>query len=524
VSDSARPGFIRPDRRGLLRGGLALAAAGALGPLGCATGPRRPFADDPFTLGVASGDPLHDRVVLWTRLAPRPLDEDGGMGQEAVSVRWQVAEDEKFSRVVREGETRAVTASAHSVHVDVAGLSPQRTYLYRFIAGGIASPVARTRTAPAPDAVPQAVRIGQVGCQHYEHGYYTAYRHLADEDLDVVVHTGDYIYEGAGRQKANLVRMHPPHECVTLAQYRLRYALYKSDTDLKLAHAAHPFAIVFDDHEVANDWTDDRDGRGNGGAAFRTRRAAALKAWWEHMPLRVPPPAGADMPNYRTLQFGRLVRLNLCDTRQYRTDQVCGGRVVPLCDEASSPAAQMLGAAQERWLRGQMAGSPARWNVIGQQVLMAELDRDTDPEARRFDMDKWDGYRVPRQRLLTFLAEARVPNPVVLAGDFHCNVVAELRPDFSRPETPPVAAEFVNTSISSNGDGRERSKRLSTWLRDSPHLRFASFLRGYVRHEITDAVWRADMRVVDRVTVRGAPIRSQAAFAVEAGRPQIARA
>jgi alkaline phosphatase D len=365
------------------------------------------------------------------------------------------------------------------------------------------------------------VRIGQVGCQNYEDGFYTAYRHLADEDLDVVVHTGDYIYEGAARNRPGHVRLHSPHACVTLAQYRLRYALYKSDPDLKLAHEAHPFAIVFDDHEVVNDWADDRDGAGNGGSAFMARRAAALKAWWEHMPLRPPAPVAADMPNYRTLGFGRLVRLNLCDTRQYRTDQPCGSKVVPLCDGTMSPDAQMLGTAQEHWLRGQLTGSPARWNVIGQQVLMAELDRDRDPEARRFDMDKWDGYRIPRQRLLTFLTEARVPNPVVLSGDFHRHIVAELRPDFSRPETPPVAAEFLNTSISSNGDGRERSKRLTALLRDNPHLRFASALRGYVRHDITDAVWHADMRVVDRVTVRGAPIRTQAAFAVEAGQARI---
>jgi alkaline phosphatase D len=517
------PGFLRPDRRSLLRGGLALAAAGALGPVGCAAGPRGRFSDDPFALGVASGDPLHDRVVLWTRLAPRPLDEDGGMEPEAVPVRWQVAHDEGFTRILREGETQATAAQAHSVHVDVLGLAPQRAYFYRFIAGGVASPVGRTRTAPAPGAAPQAVRIGQVGCQNYEDGFYTAYRHLADEDLDVVVHTGDYIYEGAGRNRPEHVRLHPPHVCETLAQYRLRYALYKSDPDLKLAHAAHPFAVVFDDHEVANDWADDRDGAGNSGGAFMARRAAALKAWWEHMPLRPLAPVAADMPNYRTLGFGRLVRLNLCDTRQYRTAQP-GGKVVPLSDGAMSPHGQMLGTGQEHWLRGQLTGSPARWNVIGQQVLMAELDRDLDPDIRRFDMDKWDGYQVPRQRFLTFLAEARVRNPVVLSGDFHRHIVAELRPDFSRPETPPVAVEFLNTSISSNGDGREWSKRLTALLHDNSHLRFASALRGYVRHSITEGVWHADMRVVDRVTVRGAPIRTQASFAVEAGQPRIARA
>jgi alkaline phosphatase D len=241
------------------------------------------------------------------------------------------------------------------------------------------------------------------------------------------------------------------------------------------------------------------------------------------MPLRPLAPVAADMPNYRTLGFGRLVRLNLCDTRQYRTAQP-GGKVVPLSDGAMSPHGQMLGTGQEHWLRGQLTGSPARWNVIGQQVLMAELDRDLDPDIRRFDMDKWDGYQVPRQRFLTFLAEARVRNPVVLSGDFHRHIVAELRPDFSRPETPPVAVEFLNTSISSNGDGREWSKRLTALLHDNSHLRFASALRGYVRHSITEGVWHADMRVVDRVTVRGAPIRTQASFAVEAGQPRIARA
>ena len=519
----------KPPRRAVLGGGLALLTTAALGPLGCAVAPpgTARFADGPFTLGVASGDPLADRVVLWTRLAPRPFADDGGLTAAAVPVRWQIAHDESFTRIAAEGTTLAEARFAHSVHVDAAGLEPERGYFYRFIALGTASPTGRTRTAPAPGARPDILRFANVGCQHYEAGFYTAYRHLAGEDLDLVVHTGDYIYEGATRRSnTRAVRRHPDHACMTLTDYRQRYALYKGDTDLQAAHAAHPFALVWDDHEVVNNWAGDRDGKGRGGEAFQARRAAAFQAWWEHMPLRRPPsgasgPQWAGMGIYRSLDFGALARINLCDTRQYRTPQPCGGEIAPPCDGATDANAHMLGAQQERWLQGRLRQSTATWNVIAQQVLMAEINRGRPKDGPRYNMDKWDGYRIPRRRLLGFLEDARIQNPVVLTGDIHRHMAAELRPDFSRPETPAVAAEFVNSSISSRGDGNPGSKTGARWQSANPHLHLMRDLRGYVRHSVTANQWRADFRVLDKVTIAGAPVRTSDSFVVEAGRARL---
>lgn len=504
-------------RRSFIGGAFALAASTGLGPIGCAVAPRGRFNDDPFTLGIASGDPFPDGIVLWTRLAPRPDEDGGGMAATAAPVRWQVAADEKFQRIVREGVELADPTTAHSVHAEVGGLAPGRPYFYRFIAGGIASPIGRTRTAPAPGSTPDAVRIAQVGCQKFEAGFYTAYRHIAGQDLDLVVHTGDYIYEG--RIKPGQARGQATGTCHSLDDYRRRYALYKGDADLQAAHAAHPFAPVWDDHEVANNWAGAIDGKGRGGAAFAARKAAAFKAWWEHMPVRRSAlPVGAQIPIYRGLELGRLVRINLCDTRQYRTPQPCGGGTAMRCPDASDTAAQMLGAAQERWLANRLAQSPAQWNVIAQQVPMAQLDRDRDADIARYAMDKWDGYRVPRQRLLEHIAATGVAGPVVLSGDIHRHLANDLRVDFDRPDTPAVASEFVNSSITSRGDGKGASRAMAAWQRDNPHVRFAFDSRGYIRHTVDAKTWHTDYRVMDYVSRHGAPERTEQAFILEAGR------
>ncbi len=514
------------SRRSFIRAGGAFAASAALGPIGCAGTPFGTgggFRDDPFTLGIASGDPLPDGVVLWTRLAPDPLGEAGGMPARAVQVRWEVAEDEKFTRVVQYGDVLARPENAHAVHVTVAGLAPARTYHYRFVAAGAASESGRTRTAPVSGSGVAAVRLAQVGCQKYEEGYYAAYARVAEEDLDLVVHTGDYIYEGQHRSRSNTVRAHPGHEARTLDQYRLRYALYKADPDLRAAHAAHPFAVVFDDHELVNDWWSGGSRRGETGAGFAARRAAAFRAWYEHMPVRAAQrPVDGWIRLYRMLDYGGLVRLALVDTRQYRTRQPCGGGTVPRCGGDADPAATMLGDPQERWLQETLARSPARWNTIVQQVIMAELDRTADPELRRFDMDKWDGYLAARRRLLTFLGEVPVANPVVLTGDLHRHVAAVLRPDFDRPETPAVATEFVNTSISSNGDGNPKARQDRDWPARNPHVAFVASQRGYIRHTVSPDAWRTDFRVLDRVTVRGGTARTRASFAIEPGRAALA--
>jgi len=510
-------------RRGLLKGSAALAFASALGPVGCTTGVKRgnSLSDYPFTLGIASGDPLADRVMLWTRLAPRPFDEDGGMERDPVMVRWQVADDEGFTRIRNQGQARAEAAHAHSVHVDAAGLEPGRSYFYRFIAGDAVSPTGRTRAAPAPGTLPARLRLASVGCQNFEAGYYAAYRRLAEEDLDLVIHTGDYIYEGPARKKrAGLVRAHPDHDCVSLAQYRLRYALYKGDADLQAAHAAHPFAVVIDDHEVANNWASDIDGKGRGGDDFRARRAAGLKAWWEHMPVRARPQNGG-IRIYRALDYGTLAHINLCDTRQYRAHQPCGGGTVPHCPEDTRADLQIFGAMQESWLRQTLAGSRARWNVIAQQVVMAEMNRAAPGEESRFDMDKWDGYRPARDRFLGFLEDARIANPVILSGDIHRHIAAELRRNFSRPATPALATELVNTSISSRGDGNPKSRATRNWLAVNPHFHYARDLRGYIRHTLSAARWQADFRVLDSVASRNASVRTDASFVIEAGRPRL---
>jgi alkaline phosphatase D len=508
-----------PSRRAVLHGGAALLVATGLGPLGCAQMPRGRFPDDPFTLGIASGDPLADGVVLWTRLAPEPFTGDGGMGHTAVPVRWQVAHDPRFTRLVREGTATAMAAMGHTIHAEVSGLEPARSYYYRFIAGGVASPVGRTRTTPAPGTMPTQLRFANVGCQHYETGFYGAYAHLAREELDLVVHTGDYIYEKKSRKRrAGLVRWHQDFTCSTLNEYRRRYALYKSDPDLQAAHAAHPFAIVCDDHEVRNNWAGDMgDSR-----SFMKQRAAGFQAWWEHMPIRRSSLSKwAHMQIYRGLEYGALARINLCDTRQYRTMQPCGGGIVERCGEDSNPAAQMLGDAQERWLFDRLGKSPARWNVIAQQIPIAELDRDRKPDVVRYNMDKWDGYQIPRKRLLTYLAEARINNPIVLSGDIHHHLASELRPDFQRPETPAVASEFVNTSISSKGDGKANGRSVRAWVRQNPHVKYAQNLRGYVRHTVTAKAWQAYFRVVEHVHSRDAAIRDDKKFVLEAGRPTL---
>ncbi len=296
---------------------------------------------DPFTLGVASGDPLPDAVVIWTRLAPRPLEPGGGMPDRIVPVRWEVAGDERFAHVVRRGVAAARPERAHTVHVDVRGLQPHRRYWYRFRAAGELSPAGRMRTAPAPGAaVPLSFAV--TSCAQYEHGYFTAYRHLADEDCDVVFNLGDYIYEYEADDyvaPTGNVRDHVGPEVRTLDDYRQRHAQYKTDPDLQAAHAAAPWIVTWDDHEVDNNYADDipedRDAEeGNATTAdFLARRAAAYQAYWEHMPLRTAPPKGPDLPLYRRFAFGSTATFSVLDTRQYRTDQPCGDATPATCGE-----------------------------------------------------------------------------------------------------------------------------------------------------------------------------------------------
>lgn len=476
----------------------------------------RPVGAFPFTLGVAAGDPWPDGFVLWTRLAPRPLDENGGMPMAPVPVRWEVAEDEGFTRIAAAGEVIARPELAHSVHVEVGGLLPHRLYWYRFgTIGSDSSPVGMARTAPAADAAPARVRIAVAGCQKWEHGYFDAWGHLAREpDLDLVYHYGDYIYEN-GADPANpwIVRPHLGGELYSLDSYRRRYAQYKTDLNLQAAHHCCAFVPTFDDHEVDNNWAGDFDRDGTPPEIFALRRFAAMQAWYEHMPVRAAQMPGLSRParHYRRLDYGRLLRMHVLDTRSHRADQPCGdGRILP-CPPEAHCAPTMLGEEQETWLdRGLAHG--ACWNLLAQQVLVMPYDRRGAGSAQPdFGYDCWDGYRPARARLVDAIRAHGLTNVVIASGDYHRHFVGTLPCRDDAPDGAMAAVEFLATSISSGGDGRE-IPGLEAQLANNPHIRTMIDRRGYQLFDITPRLWTTDVKVMDRVQSPGGAIRTAARF------------
>jgi alkaline phosphatase D len=479
---------------------------------------RPTFTAYPFTLGVASGDPWPDNVVLWTRLAPEPLD-GGGMPAINVDVQWEVALDEGFRMVARSGTATARPELGHAVHVEVGGLEPGREYWYRFRAGDHISQTGRTKTAPAVGAHVDRLRFGVCGCNHYENGYFTAFRRIAEEQFDLVIHTGDYIYEDGARN--GRVRQHRGGEIFSVVDYRNRYALYKSDPDLMAAHTSAPFVVTWDDHEVDNDYAGDRDEHGTTPEVFLLRRAAAYQAYFEHMPLRASAvPTGPDMRLYRRLLFGNLIDLNMLDTRQFRSDQGCGGGWVTNCAAAHDTNRTLLGNDQEKWLFDNLARARAAWTVLGQQVPTFSRDAARfTPAGGRFSMDKWDGYVAARQRLYARLKDTKAPNPVILSGDVHLHYGADLKEDYANPASPTIGVELTNTSASSEGDGADVAPNWETIRGDNPHIKYHSARRGYIACTVTPTSLRADFRILDRVSVPGAPARTGGSFLIRAGRP-----
>ncbi len=515
---------MRPfDRRAFLK---ALAAAGVSAASGARAqlNPKPRFAADPFSLGVASGYPLPTGMVLWTRLAPVPGEDGGGMGREIVPVRWEIARDESMRDVVASGSAEARPEWGHSVHAEPAGLEPDRPYWYRFSAGAAQSPIARTRTAPAVDAAPARLRFAFASCQQYEQGYYGAYRHIVADAPDFIAFLGDYIYESSwGR---NHVRKHSGGEPYTLADYRARYALYKSDPDLQAAHRACPWIVTWDDHEVDNDYADDLPEDGMPRERFLARRAAAYRAYYEHLPLPARMrPDGAHMKIHTRVDWGRLASVHLLDDRQYRSHGVCsrrpgggGSSVVDAaeCAALAGPARSMLGAEQEAWLDAALTSARSGWNLIAQQTLMAQADRKPG-EGRRVWTDGWDGYPAARRRLLDAVAARRPSNPVVIGGDVHAHWVADLKPDFDDPHAPVVASEFCGTSITSQGPSQQMVEAL---LAENPHLKYGrGDRRGYVRVEIRLKQLSADLRAMESVQTPQAACSTLASFVVEDGRP-----
>jgi alkaline phosphatase D len=480
------------------------------------------FASDPFTLGVASGDPDATSVVLWTRLAPKPLDPDGGMPRDAVNVWWQVASDEGMKTIVASGTTVATAPLGHSVHVEVGGLSPDRWYWYQFGAGDAKSPVGRTRTFPAADQMPERLRFAVTSCQNYEQGLYTAYQQMAQDDLDVVCHLGDYIYEyEAGRN--GKVRTHAGPEIVSLGDYRVRHAQYRSDPLLHGMHALCPWLVTWDDHEFDNNCACDlSEEQGIDPVEFLIRRANAYQAYYEAMPLRASClPRGSDMTLYRRAGFGRLADFFVLDTRQYRSDQPNGDKKSPINEDARNTAQTILGRDQRNWLAQQLITSRATWNILAQQVMMAEVGFRKDGSELGFSMDQWPGYAAEREAVVRFLADRKISNPVVLTGDIHSAWANELRVDDLRHDTPVVATEFVATSLSSGGNGPEKPAGLDQILADNPCVKFHNGERGYIRCVVTPDNWRSDYMVVDDVLKAGGKTFPRASFVVESGDPHV---
>jgi alkaline phosphatase D len=494
------------------------------------------FATNPFQLGVASGSPTHDSIVLWTRLLQDGPMEGSTLGDKQVAVRWDIAHDTQFTRMARSGQAQAHPALAYSVHVEVDGLQPDRWYFYRFRVGDAVSATGRTRTFPAPDAEAMHMRLAYASCQRWDHGYFSAYRHMAAENLDAVLFLGDYIYEYP--TSAYAVRVPTGGWVTTLEGYRARYALHRSDADLQAMHAVCPWIVTWDDHEVQNDYAGHHPGQsGKPNEDFAARRAAAYQAYYEHMPLRASVltqgvgglASGAEMRIYGQVAFGKLATFYVLDDRQYRDAQACtpdnkaGAGTVrsAQCPSWTQSQRTLLGTAQEQWLDEALSQGRPGWNVIAQQTLFGARDfHKTGPEQTLWN-DGWDGYPAARQRVITSLQQHRVSNPVLLGGDVHENWVGHVKADYSQPNSVAVGVEFCGTSITSHGGG---NNKIAERLARNPHFIFADTERhGYGVVDITPQQLTTTLRVVDDVRKPDSNIETLAKFVVHAGKPLVQR-
>jgi alkaline phosphatase D len=463
---------------------------------------------DPFTLGVASGDPTPRSVVLWTRLAPDPL-HGGGMPDQDVAVVWEVATDAAFATLVGSGTDTARSQYAHTVHVEAQlEAAPGAALHYRFRAGQYTSPTGITRLAPPADQAVDTCNFVSASCQHYESGFYVVHHEIADKQPDFVVFLGDYIYEGgAGTVGQNdNVRTHGTDTCTTLDDYRNRYALYKGDADLQAAHAACPWLVTWDDHEVANNYA--------GPSVDADRRAAAYQAWWEHQPVALPPPVdGQDFTIYRSFTWGSLLTVAVLDGRQYRSDQTCGGQTLnldPACPETFEQSRTMLGDQQEQWLMDVLNASATTWNVIAQQTVFGDV---TLGDAV-LNYDQWDGYPAERNTIVSWLGSHAIDNVVVLTGDIHFAGAGIIRAG-GRGTGVPVAVELVATSVSSGGRIDPAVTEVVKAIPDIVDVELEH--RGYIGHAVTAPAWDAVYRMADTVKEPTSALFQHARYRIEAG-------
>jgi alkaline phosphatase D len=494
-----------------------LAALPTLATLGaCAVVHSKPtyaFKDTPFSLGVASGDPQSGKALLWTRLLPSDWDA-GEPPDITVSVNVEVARDPQFKQLIYQTRLEAKPDHAHCLHVWADNLEPARPYWYRFHAGQFTSGVGTFKTAPSAGVVAN-LKIAIAGCQHFEHGYFGAYEHIVREAADLIVFTGDYIYEyGPYLGSPARTRQHTGKRCETLADYRRRYAQYKRDASLQAAHASAAWAMTWDDHEVDNDYAGLNPRRNV--ANFAAIRDAAYQAFFEHLPVQAMPTAKNQL--YRTLHYGDLAKLIILDDRQSRDPQACldqgrmGSMFVPRsCQDRLNPARTLLGATQERWLDEQLRASKERWQVVVQQTLMAPWN-----QSDTLWMDGWDGYDAARNRLIASLSKAS--NPLVIGGDVHSGWVADLKFDFEKDKAPAVATEICGTSITSPSGITEAQVAASRKACSFVHFGHTRE-RGYSVLDLNSQRTQIAMRAISDVHVTDPTVSTLASFQVLLGKP-----
>jgi alkaline phosphatase D len=480
------------------------------------------IGSNPFTLGVASGDPTPDGIVLWTRLAPDPANA-ASLGKTAIPVGWRVATDPRMRQVVANGIASAPFELAHSVHVELNGLQSRRDYFYQFDVRQEESAIGHFRTAPAPTELAAELRFAFITCQDWPSGYYIAYRDMLQNDLDVVFHLGDYTYEYGIHSTRRGVTVpgvfHRP--CEDLTTYRLRHTLYKLDADLQAAHQKFPFVVIWDDHEVANDYSGLAPEYDLPSPDFAVKRAAAYQAYYEHMPIRlaVAQSPGQELRIYRRLRFGALAEFTMLDDRQYRSDNPCGDGESLRCDAARTGNYTMLGTEQEQWAAAGFAQSSTRWNIIAQQLLIAELEHATIQPDWYWN-DAWDGYPLARTRLLTDVLDTRLRNPVFLTGDWHSTFVNDLKLDFKDPRANTIATEFVTPAITTGGDGTPYGPYYAPMIPFNPHIKYyEGDRRGYFKASLTPQRMLLDLRFMTSVENPAGFGYTERSFVVEDGVP-----